>query len=68
MQMSLTQSHQVDFEGDGGRISNAQSDAILAPLEEGRNDSQLLEKHLAYEQAVNSGKPLDSLINTVLIH
>jgi cardiolipin synthase len=49
---------QVEFEGAQGPVSAARGDAILATLEGGAGASDVLEKHLAYEQAVNAGSPL----------
>jgi len=49
---------QVEFEGAQGPVSAARGEAILAKLEGGGGASDVLEKHLAYEQAVNAGSPL----------
>lgn len=50
---------QVAFEGEHGPVSTARSDAILARLEsKGGGASEVLQKHLAYEQAVNADSPL----------
>ncbi len=49
---------QVEFEGARGPVSTTRSDAILAGLEGRGGDSDVLQKHLAYEQAVNAGNPL----------
>src|SRR5689334_22024631 len=49
---------QVEFEGAHGPVSAARGDAILAKLEGGAGASDVLDKHLAYEQAVNAGSPL----------
>jgi cardiolipin synthase A/B len=49
---------QVDFEGTHGPVSMATGDRILARLEGAGGASDVLQKHLAYEQAVNAGSPL----------
>jgi cardiolipin synthase A/B len=49
---------QVEFEGARGPVSVVSSDAILAKVEGKRGASDMLDKHLAYEQAVNVGSPL----------
>jgi cardiolipin synthase len=49
---------QVEFEGAHGPVSDAKSDAILDRLEGKGGDSEMLDKHLAYEQAVNADSPL----------
>src|SRR5689334_20536011 len=49
---------QVEFEGAHGPVSAARGDAILAQLEGASGPSDMLEKHLAYEQSVNAGSPL----------
>lgn len=48
----------VQFKGARGPVSAASSDAIMDRLEGKDPDSDILEKHLAYEQAVNSETPL----------
>jgi cardiolipin synthase len=49
---------QVAFEGAGGPVSTAKSDAIIVKLEGTGGSSDVLEKHLAYEQSVNADSPL----------
>ena len=49
---------QVDFEGARGPVSDARSDAIIVGLEGKRGPSDVLDKHLAYEQSVNAQSPL----------
>jgi cardiolipin synthase A/B len=49
---------QVQFEGANGAVSVARSDAILVRLEGTAGISDVLQKHLAYEQAVNADSPL----------
>lgn len=56
--MALPHAKQVDFEGIRGPVADRRSDAILKQLEGSGGDSDLLQKHLAYEQAVNAGSPL----------
>ena len=53
-----THAEQVEFQGVHGPVSAARGDAILEKLEGGRGESDVLQKHLAYEQAVNAGSPL----------
>jgi cardiolipin synthase A/B len=48
----------VEFEGVHGPVSDTRSDAILVKLEGKDGASDVLEKHLAYEQAVNVDSPL----------
>ncbi|HSC07590.1 MAG TPA: phospholipase D-like domain-containing protein [Steroidobacteraceae bacterium] len=48
----------MEFEGAHGPVSTARGDAILVRLEGRGGDSEVLEKHLAYEQAVNADSPL----------
>jgi cardiolipin synthase len=55
---AVPHAQQVDFEGASGPVSVAKSDAIIVRLEGRTGPSDLLEKHLAYEQAVNAGSPL----------
>lgn len=57
-EMAAPHPQDVEFEGERGPVSAARSDAIIAQLEGKGGDSDLLEKHLAYEQAVNSDTPL----------
>jgi cardiolipin synthase len=56
--MSMPQSQQVDFEGQGGQVSQATGDKILERLEGDQQSSGILERHLAYEQVINDGGPL----------
>lgn len=48
----------VEFENARGPVSAATSAAILDQLEGGQGESDILQKHLAYEQAVNITSPL----------
>lgn len=48
----------VVFEGARGPVSAARSDAILSALERQGEATAVLQKHIAYEQAVNVGSPL----------
>lgn len=48
----------VEFGGARGTVSEARSDAIVAALEGRHGESDLLDRHLAYEQEVNAGTPL----------
>jgi len=56
--MAAPHPQEVEFEGARGPVSAARSDAIIARLQGKGGDSDLLEKHLAYEQALNAGTPL----------
>lgn len=49
---------QVKFETAQGTVSATTSDAILVQLEGTGGATDVLQKHLAYEQAVNVGSPL----------
>lgn len=49
---------QVEFEGSRGKVSNVKSDAIIEQLEGRQGKSDLLDKHLAYQQAINQNSPL----------
>ena len=57
-EMAAPHAQQVEFEGAQGPVSAARSEAILGRLEGGDGASEVLEKHLAYEQAVNTESPL----------
>ena len=56
--MAIPHTAQIEFEGARGPVSQAKSNAIVDQLEGRAGDSDLLEKHLAYEQAINSDSPL----------
>ncbi len=56
--MAVPHAQQVEFEGAHGPVSAARSDAILVRLEGKDGASDVLQKHLAYEQAVNADSPL----------
>jgi cardiolipin synthase len=47
----------VEFETANGPVSQARSEAIIEHLQAG-GDSDLLERHLAYEQQINADQPL----------
>jgi len=55
---AVPHAQQVEFEGAQGPVSAARSDAILVQLKGKDGVSDVLEKHLAYEQAVNVDSPL----------
>jgi cardiolipin synthase len=57
-EMAVPHAQQVEFEGTHGPVSAARSDAILVRLEGQDGASNVLQKHLAYEQAVNADSPL----------
>jgi len=48
----------VQFEGARGPVSAGTSAAIVEGLERASGDSDILQKHLAFEQAINLGSPL----------
>jgi cardiolipin synthase A/B len=48
----------VQFENAHGPVSAERSDAILGQLEGNKPATDVLQKHLAYEQAVNADSPL----------
>ncbi len=56
--MAVPHARQVEFEGTHGPVSAQRSDAILSRLEGKEGASSMLQKHLAYEQAVNANSPL----------
>lgn len=56
--MDATPAQAVDFETAQGEVSDTQSKAIVGYLERRTGASDLLEKHLAFEQAVNADTPL----------
>lgn len=57
-QMSVAHTQQVAFEDAHGKVTTARSDAILTQLEGPEGPTDILQKHLAYEQAVNAHSPL----------
>ena len=57
-EMAVPHAQKVEFEGAHGPVSATRSDAILVQLEGKDGASNVLQKHLAYEQAVNAGSPL----------
>ena len=57
-EMAAPHAQQVEFEGVHGPVSDARSDAILSQLEGRDGASDVLEKHLAFEQALNADSPL----------
>lgn len=56
--MATPHAQQVRFESPHGPVSTARSDAILVRLERKDGASDVLQKHLAYEQAVNADSPM----------
>jgi cardiolipin synthase len=56
--IAAPRAEQVDFETAQGAVSDARSDAIIDRLEGEVGASNLLEKHLSFEQAVNATSPL----------
>lgn len=57
-EMAIPHVQQVEFEGAQGPISSGRSDAIIVQLEGNEGASTVLDRHLAYEQAVNADSPL----------
>ncbi len=57
-EMAVPHAQQVEFEGAHGPVSVARSDAIIERLEGNEGASDVLQKHLAYEQALNFDSPL----------
>lgn len=57
-EMAAPHPQQVDFEGAHGAISDVRSDAIIDRLEGHDGDTDVLQKHLAFEQAINPDSPL----------
>jgi cardiolipin synthase len=55
---AVPHAEQVEFEGAKGAVSVARSDAIIVQLEGKDTGTDVLQKHLAYEQAVNINSPL----------
>lgn len=49
---------QVDLENARGAVTAVRSDAILAGVEGADGASAIVQRHMAYEQAVNAGSPL----------
>ncbi len=57
-EMAKPHSAQVEFESATGPVSSGRGERILDQLEGAQGASDVLAKHLAYEQAVNVGSPL----------
>jgi len=58
-EMAKTRYQQVDFEDAQGFVSRARSEAILSQLADWQtSENYILQKHLAFEQAVNADSPL----------
>jgi cardiolipin synthase len=57
-EMAMPHDQQVEFESASGPVSAATSDAILVHLKGKGGASDVLQKHLAYEQALNADSPL----------
>ncbi|MDT3707925.1 MAG: cardiolipin synthase [Thiobacillus sp.] len=56
--METPRIQQVEFEGARGPVSLGRSAAIIEKLESNAGDTDILQKHLAVEQAINSDSPL----------
>ncbi len=57
-EIATTPAQPVQFESARGPVSVARSEAILDRLEGKGSDNDVLQKHLAYEEAVNADSPL----------
>ena len=57
-EMAVPHAKQVEFEGAHGPVSVANSEVILTQLEGKNGATDVLQKHLAYEQAINADSPL----------
>ena len=57
-QAAAPHAQQVDFESARGPVSDARSDAIIERLEGSGGESDILQRHLAFEQSVNADSPL----------
>lgn len=66
-EMTLPHPQQVEFKGPQGPVSAAKSDAILEQLEGKGGDSDLLQEHLAYMQALSPDSPLVLSNNVTLL-
>ena len=57
-EMETPHTQVVAFEGARGPVSAARSDAIIEKLQSKSGDIDILQKHLAMEQAINADSPL----------
>lgn len=57
-EQAVTPPEPVAFETAKGPVSDARSEGVLDRLDRGGDDSDILRKHLAYEEAINVGSPL----------
>jgi cardiolipin synthase len=57
-EMAIRHAQRVDFEGPQGPVSATRSKAILGRLVGADGASDVLQRHLAYEQALNAESPL----------
>lgn len=64
--MAVPHAKKVEFQGPNGPVSCVKSAAILDRLEDEDDTSEMLRKHLAYEQAINADSPL-SLGNELIL-
>jgi cardiolipin synthase len=55
---AVPHAQQVEFEGVDGQVAEVRSDAIIVQLQGKASGADILDKHLAYEQAVNIDSPL----------
>jgi len=57
-EMETPQTQVVEFEGARGPVSESRSDAIIEELQSTSGDIDILQRHLAMEQAINVDSPL----------
>ncbi len=57
-EMALPHTQMVAFEGARGPVSESRSDAIIEKLQPASGDIDILQIHLAMEQAINADSPL----------
>jgi hypothetical protein len=57
-EMAMPHTRRIEFEGPHGSVSAATSKVILVRLAGAAGASDVLQKHLAYEQALNADSPL----------
>jgi hypothetical protein len=57
-EIAIPHARRVEFEGAQGPVSAARSKAILFRLADADGASDVLQRHLAYEQALNAESPL----------
>lgn len=58
MELAIPHAHEVEFHGTHGPVSSGRSAAIIVRLQGSSGESEILERHLALEQAINADSPL----------